>query len=149
MSLPSADNISSENTCPDSLVVYKKVTVPGVQQTDLDGNVIENLLQQYQVYLLSSSKNVLIDSIQIGTRVIRDSKTTLLKEKSVELQFPGKKIELVAATKCSIYQILAEYSTNENSGKEPQPVILYYSKDGLKQKLSTTNIGLLPQMVTE
>lgn len=136
--------------CPDSVIAYKRSTMPGTQQTDLDGNPIHKTMLHYRIYLRSNSKNILIDSLEIGQKRVTGFKYTLVQETPLYWNGPNEKILLVTRTNCPVYEIVFDYSVNKQlSQEEEDHIALYYSHNGQPVKRSAEKVTILPQMVTE
>lgn len=135
--------------CKDSVIAYKRAATGGAQQTDLDGNRIHNIPLHYRIYLLSSSQNIIVDSLEIGKRSVKDIHYSLVK---TPLYWDGvnEKVLLVPEINCFVYQVVASYNTNEQLSEEEQnDISLYYSQNRLSKILLTKQVKPLPQMVTE
>ncbi|MBC7935995.1 MAG: hypothetical protein H7Y86_11650 [Rhizobacter sp.] len=149
MLLPSNEKIA-DNTCPDSITVYKQITIPAAQQTDMEGNPLYKKIVNYHIYLVSKSKNLSIDSLQTGKKITTDLKITPVNTTPVYWETANEKMILVTKTNCAVYKINFNYTTSEQwSDKEEDTIIVYYSQNGIRQQISSKAIKLLPQMITE
>lgn len=146
---PAAKKIAATGSCTDSIVVYKQVILPGIQKTDLDGNIIETRSFRYRVYLFSGTGNIKTDSLKIDEKKITVLQSALIKEKPLYWGNENKRV-LVAETVCFVQEILAEYSPGYAAGETSENnIVLYYQKNGLANKINTKKVTMLEQMVTE
>lgn len=139
---------SSSKHCADSAIAYRQVLIPGIQKTDMDGNIIEAGSVQYRIYFFSVGENA-IDSIKIGNTGITTFTTKPVSEKP--LYWGAKKeVVLVDKTDCFVQEITTTYNIQDPAGEDKErEIILYYSNSKAADKITIKRSTALPQAVVE
>ena len=147
MWLPSTEK-NMDKTCADTIMAYKQVIIPGVQQTDLEGNPVNKKITNYHIYVLSNSTDLKIDSLKTGNRIITTPETIIVSTTPVYWDTADERLILVAKTTCVVYKIQFDYNGIEQPGEE-NDITLYYSQNGSRKEIITKEVKTLPQMITQ
>ena len=137
----------STDICTDSVTIFQQTVIPGAQQTDLDGNIIENRKIVYRIYLFSDVEKISVDSIKNGSKMLTDVRTGLVRQKPLYWN-SNDRILMVDKTDCYVQEIICHY--NYSGPSEPAgPVTVFYRKNGEIKSITGKTVRELPQMVTE
>ncbi len=134
--------------CTDSAIAYRQTIIPGIQKTDLDGNIIETKSVQYRLYLFSARQNVVIDSVKIGNAGVTFSAKPVTEKPLY--RDPKNEIILVDSTDCFVQEIVATENIQGPAGEDKaQDILLYYSKDKTASQITIKRSIVLSQAVVE
>lgn len=142
---PGATNNNATH-CTDSAIAYRQVILPGVQKTDLDGNIIQEIAVQYRIFLFSSKETIVIDSVKIGKALVTKFATKVITEKPL---YRGSEV-LVGATDCFVQEITATENIQGGTGEDKaHEILLYYPEGKTTKQITIKRSTTLPQAVVE